>query len=194
MGRTIIGIAIFSLILCSAPIKANETLSSGEANELPCKKRVFDRHISETIEDFGDYYPENNSFKLLSKKPLTMQLSPLDFTNDFEDVKELLVKRSVVYGIYRTFVHSNNNKVTIVSFLTDATNTKNKLTGSPEYTVTITKTQAEEILKKYLPLTSSAEIVNDYCSFTRQFNELMFDDSGKKGFAAFFNDLVNASK
>lgn len=161
MKRTIIGIAIFSLILCSTPIKANETLSSGEANELPCKKRVFDRHIAETIEDFGDYYPENNSFKLLSKKPLKMQFSSMGSELYPEYIRILLVKRSVVYGIYRTFVHSNNNKVTIVSFLTDSTNTKNKLTGSPEYTVTITKTQAEEILKKYLPVTSSAEIVNE---------------------------------
>lgn len=194
MKKSIIGIALLSFILSSLPAKAEETLSYGETEELACKNKVFDRDISETIEDFGDYYPENNSFKVLNKKPLKLQFTPNGYAEDAKDVKELLVKRAVVYGVYRTFIHSNNDNVTVVSYLTDSTNTKNKLKGSPEYTVTLTKKQAEDILKKYLPVKSIDAIVNDDCSFTQQFNELRYDDSGKKGFNSFFNELVKSSK
>lgn len=69
-----------------------------------------------------------------------------------------------------------------------------KLKDSPEYTTTITKPQALDITKKYVPINNLSGLTDDSCSFTAQFNELRFDDSGKKGFDTFLNELISISK
>ncbi|PHM36180.1 hypothetical protein Xmau_04324 [Xenorhabdus mauleonii] len=170
-----------------------ESLNQNE-EYLPCAgdKRIFPS-IAEAIEDFGDYYPENNSFQLISEKPLKIRLSPPTYKEDAPDVKENLVKRAIVYGIYRTFINSNNDNVTVVSYLVDSNDGK-KMTGSPEYTATLTKAQALKIVNKYVPVNNLSELINDQCSFTEKFNELRYDDSGKKGFNKFFVELINQSK
>lgn len=185
MKKTLICVALTFFTLGSSFVTADE---------MPCVNKVFNRDIAETIEDFGDYYPEANSFELISKKPLKMRFSPPAWDNDHKDVKVKLVERAVVYGVYRTFIHSNNDDVTIVSYLVDSQGQRGKLAGTTEYTVTLSRQKAEDILKKYMPVSSMSEIVNETCAFTPQFNELFFDDSGKKGFDSFFNDLVKASK
>lgn len=190
MKKTIITVAIFIFMLGSFNAKSNELVS----DELPCANKIFKHDISETIEDFGDYYPEANSFELISKKPLKMRFSPPAYKEDHKDVKIKQVERAVVYGVYRTFIHSNNDNVTIVSYLVDAQGQRDKLSDTTEYTITLSRQQAEDILKKYMPISSMSEIVNDTCSFSQSFNELFYDDSGEKGFDLFFNDLVKASK
>ncbi|WP_339379086.1 hypothetical protein [Xenorhabdus lircayensis] len=78
---------------------------------------------------------------MIRETPLKIRLSPSAYNEDLPDVKENLVKRAIVYGIYRTFINSNNDKVTVVSYLVDSNDSK-KLKGSPEYTVTLMKEQA----------------------------------------------------
>ncbi|MBQ0330417.1 hypothetical protein J9231_21520 [Providencia rettgeri] len=148
--------------------------------------------MNDAMEYFSDYYPENNSLKIISESPLNVRLSAVAFEQDGQDVKELLAKRAIVYGVYRSLINTPHDKVTVTSYLVD-TNGK-KLKGSPEYTVTITKPKALEITKKYVPINNLSELTDDSCSFTAQFNELRFDDSGKKGFDKFFDELISVSK
>ncbi|VEB71189.1 Uncharacterised protein [Providencia rustigianii] len=148
--------------------------------------------MADAMEYFSDYYPENNSLKIISESPLKVRLSAVAFEQDEQGVKEKLAKRAIIYGVYRSLINTPNDKVTITSYLIDANG--KKLKASPEYTTTITKPQVLEITKKYIPINSLDDLTNEYCSFTDQFNELRFDDSGKKGFDQFFNELINASK
>ncbi|MTB46053.1 hypothetical protein [Providencia sp. wls1950] len=145
---------------------------------------------SDAMEYFSDFYPENNSLEIISESPLKIRLSSSAYEQDSQSLKETLTKRAVIYGIYRSLINTPNNSVTVTSYLISD---KKKLSGSPEYTVTITKPQALEITKKYIPVNSLDDLIDESCSFTDQFNELRFDDSGKKGFDKFFNELVNAS-
>lgn len=144
---------------------------------------------SDAMEYFSDFYPENNSLEIISESPLKIRLSSSAYEQDSQSLKETLTKRAVIYGIYRSLINTPNNSVTVTSYLISD---KKKLSGSPEYTVTITKPQALEITKKYIPVNSLDDLIDESCSFTDQFNELRFDDSGKKGFDKFFNELVNA--
>ncbi|EMC9360057.1 hypothetical protein VRP43_002377 [Proteus mirabilis] len=146
--------------------------------------------ISAMIEDFNDYPSEMNGFELISENPLKIRLSAFALDNDFSDVKDNLAKRALVYGIFRTFINTNNNSITIVSNLVDYNNSYKKLKDSPEYTATITKDQALKITQKYIPINSLNDLIDENCSFTKQFNELRYDDSGKKGFDKFFNELT----
>ncbi|RXN69539.1 hypothetical protein D0Z62_18905 [Providencia rettgeri] len=146
----------------------------------------------DAMEYFSDYYPENNTLEIISESPLKIRLSPQAASNDIVDVKELLTKRAVVYGVYRALINTPNDKVTVTSYLVDFDG--KKLKDSPEYTTTITKPQALEIINKYIPVNNLSELTDDSCSFTAQFNELRFDDSGKKGFDTFFKELISVSK
>ncbi|EPN6604913.1 hypothetical protein ACT2QZ_004414 [Providencia rettgeri] len=181
--------SVFALVVGISSASAAPYLKSSE----DCTKQneVY-ATMNDAMEYFSDYYPENNSLEIISELPLKVRLSAVAFEQDGQDVKELLAKRAIVYGVYRSLINTPNDKVTVTSYLVD-TNGK-KLKGSPEYTATITKPQALAITKKYVPINNLSELTDDSCSFTAQFNELRFDDSGKKGFDTFFNELISVSK
>ncbi|WP_273827597.1 hypothetical protein [Providencia rettgeri] len=181
--------SVFALVVGISSASAAPYLKSSE----DCTKQneVY-ATMNDAMEYFSDYYPENNSLEIISESPLNVRLSAVAFEQDGQDVKELLAKRAIVYGVYRSLINTPNAKVTVTSYLVD-TNGK-KLKGSPEYTATITRPQTLEITKKYIPINKLSQLTDDSCSFTAQFNELRFDDSGKKGFDTFFNELISVSK
>ncbi|AXH61885.1 MULTISPECIES: hypothetical protein [Providencia] len=181
--------SVFALMVGISSASAAPYLKSSE----DCTKQneVY-ATMNDAMEYFSDYYPENNTLEIISESPLKIRLSPQAVSNDIVDVKELLTKRAVVYGVYRALINTPNDKVTVTSYLVDFDG--KKLEDSPEYTTTITKPQALEIIKKYIPVNNLSELTDDSCSFTSQFNELRFDDSGKKGFDTFFNELISVSK
>ena len=144
----------------------------------------------------GDYYADNNSLEIISEAPLHIRLSNLAVQGDHPDVKELMVKRAVIYGIYRSFIHTNKDEVTVTSYLIDMNN-KKKLPSSPEYSVKITKKQALDIIKKYLLVQDYSDLIakDGYgCSFSEDFNRVRFNDQNENEFNAFFSDLSSAKK
>lgn len=150
----------------------------------------------EAFTDLGDYYADNNSLEIISEAPLHIRLSNLAVQGDHPDVKELMVKRAVIYGIYRSFIHTNKDEVTVTSYLIDMNN-KKKLPSAPEYSVKITKKQALDIIKKYLPVQDYSDLIakDGYgCSFSEDFNRVRFNDQNENEFNAFFSDLSSANK
>lgn len=150
----------------------------------------------EAFTDLGDYYADNNSLEIISETPLHIRLSNLAVQGDHPDVKELMVKRAVIYGIYRSFIHTNKDEVTVTSYLIDMNN-KKKLPSSPEYSMKITKKQALDIIKKYLPVQDYSDLIakDGYgCSFSEDFNRVRFNDQNENEFNAFFSDLSSANK
>lgn len=145
--------------------------------------------VTSMMEDFGDYPSDTNAFEIISKSPLKIRLSATAYDNDPTDVKDNLAKRALIYGVLRTFINTNNNDVTVVSYLINNDNHQ-KLKDSPEYTTTLTKDQALKITQKYIPINSLNDLIDENCSFTKQFNELRYDDNGNKGFDKFFNELI----
>lgn len=184
--------SVFSIFALVASISSASAAPYLKSSEDCTKQNEVYATMNDAMEYFSDYYPENNSLEIISESPLKVRLSAVAFEQDGQDVKELLAKRAIVYGVYRSLINTPNDKVTVTSYLVD-TNGK-KLKGSPEYTATINKLQALEITKKYVPINNLSELTDDSCSFTAQFNELRFDDSGKKGFDKFFDELISVSK
>lgn len=146
---------------------------------------------NDAMEYFSDFYPENNSLEIISESPLKIRLSSSAYEQDDQHIKQLIAKRAVVYGVYRSLINTPNDSVTVTSYLISD---KKKLDNSPEYTVTITKPQLLEITKKYIPINELSDVINASCSFTDQFNQLRYDDSSKKGFNKFFDELLKANK
>lgn len=181
----------------AAPVESGEQVdkSQASADSDLCKSDY--KTALEAFTDLGDYYTENNSLEIISETPLHIRLSSPALKDDFPDVKEMLVKRAIIYGVYRAFLHTNKDEVTITSYLVDM-NSKNKLTGTSEFTIKITRKQALDIIKKYLPVQSYADLIakdSGGCFFSDGFNQLRYDDKNKNViFNKFFNDLISANK
>ncbi|HEI8461994.1 TPA: hypothetical protein SLE68_001719 [Morganella morganii] len=152
---------------------------------------------AEAFTDLNDYYTENNSLEIISEEPLRIRLSNVAFHNDHPYVKEMLVKRAIIYGIYRTFLHTNKDEVSVTSYLIDF-NTNKKLPGSPEYSAKISRKQALDIIKQYIPVQEYTDLIakDGYgCLLSVDFNQLIFDDKNKDViFNQFFNDLISVNK
>lgn len=186
------------------PAKPAETVSVESAQQATNAQTSVDSGLCKSdyktaldaFTDLGDYYADNNSLEIISETPLHIRLSNLAVQGDHPDVKELMVKRAVIYGIYRSFIHTNKDEVTVTSYLIDMNN-KKKLPGSPEYSVKITKKQALDIIKKYLPVQDYSDLIvkDGYgCSFSEDFNWVRFNDQNENEFNAFFSDLSSANK
>ncbi|HDU8616694.1 hypothetical protein ISO71_01395 [Morganella morganii subsp. morganii] len=177
----------------NAPDKAVDEQKQPE--ELLCKSGY--NTAAGAFADLNDYYTDNNSLEIISEEPLRIRLSNVAFPEDHPDVKEMLVKRAIIYGVYRTFIHTSKDKVQVTSYLIDINKNK-KLPGSPEYSTTITKKQALDIIKKYIPVQDFSDLIakDGYgCTFSDDFNKIRFDDKNKDVvFNQFFNDLMSAKK
>lgn len=169
--------------------QATETQETITDSFVCSNKNAIYPTVTSMMEDFGDYPSDTNAFEIISESPLKIRLSATAYDNDPTDVKDNLAKRALIYGVLRTFINTNNNDVTVVSYLINNDNHQ-KLKDSPEYTATLTKDQALKIAQKYIPINSLNDLIDENCSFTKQFNELRYDDSGKKGFEKFFNELT----
>lgn len=176
------------------PVESAQAESQSLTDNALCKSDY--KTVLDAFTDLGDYYADNNSLEIISEEPLHIRLSNLAVQGDHPDVKEMMVKRAVIYGIYRSFIHTNKDEVTVTSYLIDMNN-KKKLPSSPEYSATITKKQALDIIKKYLPVQSYADLIakDGYgCSFSEDFNRVRFNDQNESEFNAFFGDLISANK
>ncbi|WP_447888773.1 hypothetical protein [Serratia fonticola] len=152
--------------------------------------------IPEMIEDFNDYSADGNSFEMLSEKPVHFRLSPVVISSDLPEVITNLTRMAAIYGIYRPFIHTDVNAVTVTAVPIDSN------TGKPldSYGVTITKTRGAALkdIKKFFPvnefseLTISSEYGNDGSS--KVFNQIQYDDQGGVGITKFFNYISSENK
>src|SRR5215218_5667584 len=107
--------------------------------------------VQAMVKDFKDYSQENGTFKVLTREPLHIQLSPIVVPGDFPDVIDAQVKRAVLYGIYRSFVHTPVDRITVTAIPLE----RNPRTDSTQYlsaykrTVTKTRSQALELIRRH---------------------------------------------
>lgn len=134
------------------------TLLIGCKSETKSNKKT---EMEQTLPQFGsvremlanayDYYEENGSLKFISedKANLHVQVSKPILEADLENVKEEIVKRDIVYVAFQTFAQTDIDKLTITAIPNDMQNPE-KYYEKYKKTVTIDRTKAKSILKKYL--------------------------------------------
>lgn len=155
--------------------------------------------VQAMVKDFKDYNQENGTFKVLTREPLHIQLSPIVVPGDFPDVIDAQVKRAVIYGIYRSFVHTPVNRITVTAIPLE----RNPRTDSTRYlnaykrTVTKTRSQALELVRRHLRVTTFDALVGEERigqvvvpdQWTKAFNRLYYQDQGAPGLTRFFSEL-----
>lgn len=157
------------------------------------------KSVPEMIEDFGDYSKDNSTFEIISEHPLHIRLSPIVFGAEIPRVKKNLVKMAMVYGIYRSFIHTPIEKITVTAVPRKIYNIREPDKGElvPDEKVTLTKTreQALKVLQHFFPgktFTDLVEVDKDVGSDQQSdlFSRIYYPDQGEPGLEAFFEELT----
>jgi len=109
------------------------------------------------IEALGDFESDNGTLKILSKAPLHIQLSPQVVEGDREDVIRVQTRKALLYGIYRTFIHTKVNEIKVTALPIDL------ITDEPrnefKETIAISRAKALSAAQKILGVKSFEELV-----------------------------------
>ncbi|MBX5714485.1 hypothetical protein ACM7OU_19020 [Pseudomonas aeruginosa] len=160
------------------------------ASEIPLKPLHFD-DVPAMIEDAGDYSVEKGTFELLSSSPLKLRMSPPVFQADLPQHVAESVRRAALYGVYRTFIHTDAAMVTVVSVPTQITLNPYtaKLQKRPELEISVTRDQALKAVGMLIEVDNLAALVESektgelqLDNWTESFEELYFPASGQQKF------------
>lgn len=153
------------------------------------------KSISELIEGLGDYSESKGTFKMISKDHF--QLSPQVAENDY--YIDEYVQRSLIYGIYRTFIHTNLNKITVTA-VPMVPFGETKYLYQYKQTIFITRKKVETIAKQLfgvdrldkLVKTRSKEGIQD--TWNDLFKKGYYNDLGNPTLAVHFRALTNVQE
>ena len=152
------------------------------------------------IDDFNDYSTSNGTFKVLAKDPLHIQLSPQIVQGELPEIIEFYVKRTLVYGIYRVFVHTPADRITVTAVPQEINFHTNDVRYVPGYkrTISITRTEALALIRKYLRVNSLSDLVTETKTgdmiflnqWIKECNRLYYNDQGHPGLNRFVGELA----
>ena len=166
-------------------------VSTDQATKYPTVKAM--------IESFNDFSEIEGTFHIVSEEPLHIELSPTISPGDPSDVIERRVMDTMIYGIYRTFIHTPVQRVTVTVLPQTLTIGRHpKLTPSLSST-TVTKTREEALilLRKFFPTKDFSDLVttenisgvNVPDGASETFNRIRFPDQGTPGVDTFYREL-----
>lgn len=155
--------------------------------------------VKSMIDDFNDYSTSNGTFVVLTSKPLHIQLSPQVVKGDLPEVIKEQVNRALMYGIYRSFIHTQINDITVTAVPIEINfrNKKSILLSKYKKTISITRSEALSLVKKYINVASFSELVADtkigtiviHNQWTKDFNRIYYNDQGSPGLNRFISEL-----
>lgn len=156
-----------------------------------------DQHatLQEMFEDGSDFYPESGTLVIDSEKPAAFKLGTPVFATSRQDVIDYQLKRALIYGALRPFIHTDIDVVKVTAFpvLTTYNPHTAKALDKPTYTITVTRDAAFKTVQRFLDVKDFGELVTEYGSWSKEFNTLYYEDQ-KPGLDVFFNELIKNSK
>ncbi|MEJ6654650.1 MAG: hypothetical protein QNL70_01390 [Pseudomonas sp.] len=176
-------------------------MNASEAAEAKARPIPMFASVSEMIEDSGDYDEETGSYRLISDTPLHIHLSPKVFKGDTADIVETELQRAVMYGIYKTLIHTSADQVRVTS--TPIVMTLNPVSmthqDTPRLDVNITRAAALETVQQFLKVDDLQNLVAHqgsggftYATWTPAFAQL-YHEGDNPGLKAFFPALLARS-
>ncbi|MCP1651816.1 hypothetical protein [Pseudomonas nitroreducens] len=162
--------------------------STAMADTDPAKPMHFD-DVPAMIDDFGDYAADNNTFQLISSKPLKIRLSPSVISGEPAENAESEVRRAGLYGVYRTLIHTDAQVVTVQVVPREVTlNPQSaRLLSSPALQISATRAQALAAASKLIKVKDLQDLVVPEPAGTIQldnwradFESLYFKEAGQQ--------------
>lgn len=158
--------------------------------------------VEAMIEEFNDYSASNGTFKILATDPLHIQFSPQITQAHYhnpEDIEDE-VRRALVYGFYRAFIHTPVNQITVTAVPREINVKTRKTRYVSGYKRTIGKTRAEALAlaKKYLRISSFSDLVTETKvadmvfpnHWSKDFDRLYYNEQGYPGIRHFVGELA----
>ncbi|MGM7876087.1 hypothetical protein [Yersinia enterocolitica] len=144
--------------------------------------------VPDMVQQFNDFSTDNGTFKVISKKPLHIQLSPEVFPNDQKIVISEQTERAAIYGIYRSFIHTGVDKITVTAM--PKIYSKNDYLIADKVTITKTRAQALKDIQKFIPVTDFSELtISDeygHDETSKEYKQIYYNDQGGAGLNEFF--------
>lgn len=195
--------ALISLGGCGEGDRPSNSAAQPTASQAASLSPLHFADVPAMIEDFGDYSAETGTFKLVSDSPLEIQIATLVAAGDLPENVQRELRRAALYGVYRTFVHTDAGavKVKVVpNVMTSAT--ERSIQDTPSLEVTVTREQALQAVQSLVPAESFSDLVLpeqagkiQLDNWAQSFEPLYFKDDGQesllKAIQAKGGDLVN---
>ncbi|QEY74109.1 hypothetical protein [Pseudomonas denitrificans (nom. rej.)] len=176
------------LALLTAALTFSAAVTPAVAAPAPLKPLHFN-DVSAMIEDAGDYSAEKGTFKLISSSPLHIRMSPPVMQSDLPRYVAQDVVRAALYGVYRTFIHTDAAAVIVTSVPAQITLNPYtvKLQIKPELEISVTREQALKAVRVLVDADDLADLVEpeqagdiQLDNWRKDFEDLYSTADGKK--------------
>lgn len=148
--------------------------------------------LMDSYQDFRDY-KDHPGFKVLSEKPLHIQVSPAVFEKSSVEQIKTAIEKASVYAAYRSLYQTpaTSIKVTVLPLSINMDTLEMKYLQSGKIDFTATKKQAVNLVKQYGNITNEEDVITASGDWTPKFQNCCYLESGKPGVAAFSKQLIN---
>ncbi len=141
--------------------------------------------VGEMIEDRADFSEELGTYKLISENPLHIQLAAQVVANDLPEVVLSEVQRAAIYGVYRTLIHTDVDKVRVTAVPMEVTLNpwSGRLLKSPIVDLEVTRAQALKAVAAKIPVKSLNDLIEITAhsdSWAKPFEGLYYKPEGQQ--------------
>lgn len=162
---------------------------------IPTASIAAPQHFSDVtslMSEYNDYSPDIGTFKVLSEKPLKIQISPKVLSGDSDESIKLNIYKASVYAAYRTLLQTSSDKVnvTVVPLFFDSAKHEKKYLTAQKISFSLTKEKALQLAGKAGGTDSPDAIISDDGEWTNNFSACCYRETGKPGLVAFAKELM----
>lgn len=155
--------------------------------------------VIEMIEDTGDFSTENGTLKLISQKPLHIQLAKIFLEGELESNIQEDIKRNIVYVGFRIFAQTSINEIEITSLPLKYDSKNSKIVGYVDKykkKMLVKREKATSILEKYYGHSDFTKLFGKNIGDTyvpdipnQYLTKMMYGDQGEPTLETTFNAL-----
>lgn len=147
--------------------------------------------LMDSYQDFRDY-KDHPGFKVLSEKPLHIQVSPAVFEKSSAKKIKADIEKASVYAVYRSLYQTpaSNIKVTVIPLSMNLDTHEMKYLKSERIDFTATKKQAVSLAKKFGNISNEEDVITASGNWAPKFQNCCYLESGKPGVAVFSKELT----
>lgn len=172
-------------------------MTSSEAEVARVRSITKYANVAEMIVSLGDYDEDNGTYRLISADPLHIHLLPQVYQGDSTETVEGVLKRAVIYGVFKTLAHTDVNQVRVTStpMMTRLNPISLTPQDSPRLDLSLSRAAALDAVQQFLEVDDVESVISHqggggftYESWSDGFTNLYYEDRNP-GLKAFYADL-----
>ena len=161
--------------------------------------------VKAMITHFGDFKTQDGTFKIIKEKPLHIILNVEANIYSEPDMIENDIKKAIVYGMYRTFIHTNEQQITVTSTAIPMKNPGQKPSAKEikylsqfKKTATLDRKKALDLIRRFGVANEFSELVEDWTfngvihhnQWSKASEKIRYSHSGLPGVSTFYGEII----